>query len=80
MKETKTEADRRLKGVKEKMEQTVMKSGKTKITKVAAVAEDCSDVVPSKPSFYSNITKKSSVVPVEVKPFLRKGSDRKSVV
>ncbi|KAL9379637.1 hypothetical protein Peur_028119 [Populus x canadensis] len=74
VKETRTEADRRLKGVKEKMQQTVMKSGKTKKTKVAAVAEDCSDVVPSKPSFYNKVTKKSSVVPVELKPFLRKGS------
>ncbi|XP_011006315.1 PREDICTED: uncharacterized protein LOC105112333 isoform X2 [Populus euphratica] len=72
VKETRTEADRRLKGVKEKMQQTVMKSGKN--TKVVAVAEDCSDVVPLKPSFYNKVTKKSSVVPVEVKPFLRKGS------
>lgn len=74
VKETRADANKSLKGVKERMQQTVTKSGKTTKTKAAAVAEDSSAMVPSKPSFYNKVTKKSTVVPVESKPFLRKGS------
>lgn len=74
VKETRADANKSLKGVKEKRQQTVTKSGKTTKTKAAAVPEDGSAMVPSKPSFYNKVTKKSTVVPVESKPFLRKGS------
>ncbi|KAJ6422292.1 hypothetical protein OIU84_027279 [Salix udensis] len=74
VKETRADANKILKGAKEKTQQTVTKSGKTTKTKSAAVTEDSSAMVPSKPSFYNKVTKKSTVVPVESKPFLRKGS------
>ncbi|KAB5512457.1 hypothetical protein DKX38_029485 [Salix brachista] len=74
VKETRADANKSLKGAKEKTQRTVTKSGKTTKTKSAAVTEDSSAMVPSKPSFYNKVTKKSTVVPVESKPFLRKGS------
>ncbi|KAG5233014.1 COP1-interacting protein [Salix suchowensis] len=58
VKETRTEANKSLKGVKDKMQQTAMKSGKT----------------TKKKFFYNKATKNSSVVQVESKPFLRKVS------
>lgn len=74
MKENQTDANRSLKVVKEKTPQTITKSGKATKTKVSAVPGDVSGMVPSKPSFYNKVTRKSSVVPLESKPFLRKGS------
>ncbi|KAK3005100.1 hypothetical protein RJ639_016517 [Escallonia herrerae] len=57
--------------VNDKKQQTVTKSGKLAKTKTQTTTEDSP---MAKPSFYSKVTKKSSVVPVESKPFLRKGS------
>ncbi|KAF2319317.1 hypothetical protein GH714_014633 [Hevea brasiliensis] len=74
VKESQIDTDRSLKGVKEKMQQKVTKTGKTRKTKVAAASADSAGMVQSKPSFYNKMTKKSSIVPLESKPFRHKGS------
>uniref|UniRef100_A0A1D1XKM6 Uncharacterized protein n=1 Tax=Anthurium amnicola TaxID=1678845 RepID=A0A1D1XKM6_9ARAE len=50
------------------------KSSKSAKTKLSAPSGNDSGAVSSKPSFYNKVTKKSSVVPLESKPFLRKGT------
>lgn len=69
-----TEKKKILKSQQEKQQQVVAKSNKTTKTKMTAASMDDSVTVPAKPSFYSKVTKKSSVVPLESKPFLRKGT------
>ncbi|XP_030488038.2 uncharacterized protein LOC115704964 isoform X1 [Cannabis sativa] len=63
-----------VKAVNEKQQQAPKKTSKPTKTKVVTPSEDCSDVITAKPGLYSRVTKKGTVVPVETKPFLRKGS------
>ncbi|KAK6135588.1 hypothetical protein DH2020_030696 [Rehmannia glutinosa] len=62
----------------EKKQQSVTKPRKTAISKVQTAPQDLAS--STKPSLYSKVTKKSSVVPLESKPFLRKGSKTTSSV
>ncbi|XP_065870065.1 flocculation protein FLO11-like isoform X2 [Euphorbia lathyris] len=71
--------NRRPKVTEEKKQRTVRKPEKRAETKAAASPRDCSGTVTSKPSFYNKMTKKGSVVPLESRPFLRKGSGIASV-
>lgn len=63
-----------LKVQKEKKQNPVTKSGKSAKTKSPATPGDDSVALPAKPSFYNKVTKKNSVVPLESKPFLKKGT------
>ncbi|CAA3022936.1 Hypothetical predicted protein [Olea europaea subsp. europaea] len=58
--------------VPDKKQQALMKTNRTPKNKVKSATED--PISSAKPSSYSKVTKKSSVVPLESKPFLRKGS------
>ncbi|PWA66325.1 hypothetical protein CTI12_AA323880 [Artemisia annua] len=68
---TKPDPKKRIKSVNEK-QPTVTETSKGAKTKFQAPKSDTTDT--AKPSFYNKVTKKSSVVPLETKPFLRKGS------
>ncbi|GJR96010.1 histone H3.v1-like protein isoform X2 [Tanacetum coccineum] len=68
---TKPDAKKRVKAINEK-QATVTENRKMTKTKIQAPKSDATDT--AKPSFYNKVTKKSSVVPLETKPFLRKGS------
>ncbi|KAK1265473.1 hypothetical protein QJS04_geneDACA016949 [Acorus gramineus] len=57
-----------------KLKSVANRGAKNTKTKPSAASSKDAAVVPAKPSFYNKVTKKSSVVPLESKPFLRKGS------
>ncbi|KAM0009486.1 hypothetical protein Hdeb2414_s0089g00786911 [Helianthus debilis subsp. tardiflorus] len=67
LKSTPPNANRHLRNINQNTQSTVTKSTKTSKPKVDQTPE-------VKPSFYNKVSKKSSVVPLETKPFLRKGS------
>ncbi|TKY73976.1 hypothetical protein E2542_SST02735 [Spatholobus suberectus] len=71
-KETQTNNARSLKSMNEKRQPAVPNKSKAVKAKVTTPSEEAS--VPSKTSLGNKGTKKSSVVPLESKPFLRKGS------
>ncbi|GMI70222.1 hypothetical protein HRI_000691500 [Hibiscus trionum] len=61
--------------VNERQQQKLVTRNKTTRTKVAAApGGGSSSMVAAKPSLYNKVTKKSTVFPLESKPFLRKGS------
>ncbi|XP_041001091.1 uncharacterized protein LOC121246851 isoform X2 [Juglans microcarpa x Juglans regia] len=74
VKETQRGHDKSVNTVNGKNYERGASSGKANKTKVMKASGDCSSVVPTKPRFYDKVTKKSSVVPLDSKPFLRKGS------
>ncbi|XP_026413729.1 serine/arginine repetitive matrix protein 2-like isoform X2 [Papaver somniferum] len=73
-KSVQSEPKRTLKSQEVKKQQAVSKSEKTTKTKSHLAPADGSSLAPTKPSFYSKVTRKGSVVPLESKPFLRKGT------
>ncbi|KAL3524091.1 hypothetical protein ACH5RR_016925 [Cinchona calisaya] len=72
VKETQNDTSKGVKDANEKQQKPLKKPIKSTKPKVQSVEGDAAS--STKPSFYSKGTKKSSVVPVESKPFLRKGS------
>ncbi|KAI3783556.1 hypothetical protein L1987_42640 [Smallanthus sonchifolius] len=87
LKSTPPDGNKNIKAVKEKKQPTVTKSAPTAKSKsrtpvgtpnaaatTATAATTTTTATAAKPSFYNKVTKKSSVVPLETKPFLRKGT------
>ncbi|THU70132.1 hypothetical protein C4D60_Mb08t21820 [Musa balbisiana] len=72
--ETKTDVKPTLVVQGEKKQKTTPRTHKTLKTNAPLPPEDDSGTVTAKPSFYNKVTKKSSVVPLEAKPFLKKGT------
>ncbi|KAH6790445.1 hypothetical protein C2S51_005451 [Perilla frutescens var. frutescens] len=79
VKPNQNESNKIMKPATEKKQQSVMKSKKTAKTNVQTATEE-NLVSSAKPNLYSKVTKKSSVVPLESKPFLRKGAGTTSSV
>lgn len=71
LKPTQNDTSKGVKNANEK-QQPLKKFTKSAKPKLQSVDRDAAS--SAKPSFYSKVTKKSSVVPIESKPFLRKGS------
>ncbi|XP_042475973.1 COP1-interacting protein 7-like isoform X2 [Macadamia integrifolia] len=74
VKGNRTENKQLLKASEELKQQAARKSGKTAKMRVLPSGDDTGGVAQEKPSFYSKMNKRSSVVPLESKPYLRKGS------
>ncbi|KAJ4978099.1 hypothetical protein NE237_008879 [Protea cynaroides] len=74
IKGNRAENKQHLKASEEQKQQVVRKSGKTAKMRVLPSGDDAGGVAQEKPSFYSKGNKRSSVVPLESKPYLRKGS------
>lgn len=73
IKPNQNESKKTLKPAIEKKQQSVTKTMRTVKSRVPTATEE-SLVSTEKPNLYSKVSKKSSVVPLESKPFLRKGS------
>lgn len=74
---TPPDAKPNLRSQEEKMPRSVTKSSKSSksaTTKSLPTLGDDSSALQAKPSFYNKVTKKSSVVPLESKPFLKRGT------
>ncbi|KAK1366714.1 serine/arginine repetitive matrix protein 1 [Heracleum sosnowskyi] len=71
VKQQQTDSNKSVKRMNEKQQQTTKNE---KITKAKTQTPSVVQTSTAKPSLYNKVTKKSSVVPVESKPFLRKGS------
>ncbi|KAL0452624.1 UNVERIFIED_CONTAM: hypothetical protein Slati_1240500 [Sesamum latifolium] len=71
-KSNQTSSKSNLRSATEKKQQSVPKTTKTTKSKAQGAPQDLAS--SAKPSLYSKVTKKGSVVPLESKPFLRKGS------
>uniref|UniRef100_A0A164WZB6 COP1-interacting protein 7 n=1 Tax=Daucus carota subsp. sativus TaxID=79200 RepID=A0A164WZB6_DAUCS len=67
------DSNKNVKGMNDKQQQTT-KSEKITKTKTKTQTPSAVHSSTAKPSLYNKVTKKSSVVPLESKPFLRKGS------
>ncbi|KAK1409242.1 hypothetical protein QVD17_35768 [Tagetes erecta] len=72
MKGTQQDANKTIKVMNEKKQPKVTEN--KRMTKTNVQISKVGTTATAKPSFYNKVTKKNSVVPLETKPFLRKGS------
>ncbi|KAL3837836.1 hypothetical protein ACJIZ3_022427 [Penstemon smallii] len=76
VKSNQVDSKKTIKSATEKKQQPTTKPSKPAKSKVQTASEE--SVSSAKPSLYSKVTRKGSVVPLESKPFLRKGSGTSS--